>query len=547
MDFVNNANDNAIESLNDNKDCTENDKTPGFQSSANKNKKIHDVLYGYIEITPLMSRIIDTPEFQRLRDIKQLGPVHFVFPSATHTRFEHSIGVSYLAQKMCESIVKNYSDCKNNDKPVLNDRDIELYRIAALIHDIGHGPYSHLYDDNIVKNGVHHEERGIMIFKQMVKRYNLSLTQEEEKTIINYVDPPKDCVNCWRYQIIANKFNGIDVDKLDYIQRDCYHLGLKYACDFSRIIEMVNVKQILDRNNDTNNNAIVLSWPEKIKYDIYSMFSTRYRLHKQIYEHHAVKSYEPYIVNILKKITSEFNIQDSKNNNESDLKKFLTLTDSTVHSQLYNLSKLEHYKKFNEFPINRFNKPKLIGEIIGNKKDEQNIMDDLNKFIEKSKEQINQIVINIGEGCSSSRTSSNESFSDIMLNKVFNIKFTATRSLIGFSSSENGINPLQNVYCYGKKNYSLTKEQYNKSSVGDDFCYPNNMNSSFIIPPREFQELICRVYLKIDYDSYEFNMMNVFGENKFDKYNENAFSDIVFLKELLVDGIKENFSKSFYK
>ena len=178
------------------------------------------------------------------------------------------------------------------------------------------------------------------------------------------------------------------MDKLDYIQRDCYHLGLKYDYDFTRIIEMVNVKQILDRNNDANNNAIVLSWPEKIKYDIYSMFSTRYRLHKQIYEHHTVKSYEPYIVNILKKITSEFNIQDSKNNNETDLKKFLTLTDSTVHYQLYNMSKLEHYKKFNEFPINRFNMPKFIGEIVGNKNDEQNILDDLCEFIEKSEKTI---------------------------------------------------------------------------------------------------------------------------------------------------------------
>ena len=98
---------------------------------------------------------------------------------------------------------------KNNDKPVLNDRDIELYRIAALIHDIGHGPYSHLYDDNIVKNGVHHEERGIKIFKQMVKRYNLSLTQEEEKTIINksYLPCPS-CSNGKLYLKKPKRING---------------------------------------------------------------------------------------------------------------------------------------------------------------------------------------------------------------------------------------------------------------------------------------------------------------------------------------------------
>ena len=520
MDFVNNADKNGSENI----------ENPQFWNWTNKNKKIYDVLHGYIEITPLMSRIIDTPEFQRLRDIKQLGTVHFVFPSATHTRFEHSIGVSYLAQKMCESIVKNYSHCKNNDKPVLNERDIELYRIAALIHDIGHGPYSHLYDDNIVKNGVHHEERGIKIFKQMVKRYNLPLTPREERTIINYVDPPYDLSLDWRYQIIANKFNGIDVDKLDYIQRDCYHLGLKYACDFSRIIEMVNVKQISQKIWSANYNAIVLSWPEKIKYDIYSMFSSRYRLHKQIYEHHTVKSYEPYITLILKKITSEFNIPESKNNHKYDLTKFLSLTDSTVHSQLYNMSKLEHYKKFNVFPINRFNMPKFIGEIVGNKNDEQNILDDLCEFIEKSEKTIKDKLSNMGGN----------------LSETFNVEFRSTRSLIGFSSSENGINPLTNVYCYGKKNYSVPSD-YGKGWGSHGLCYPPNMNSSFIIPPSEFQELICRVYLKIDYDSHALDMVErgIIEENKFEELYDSFFYKLETIKQKLENEIKEDFSKSF--
>ena len=108
-------------------------------------KTIFCPIHGHITITPLMQSVIDTPEFQRLRDLKQLGTTYFVFPSATHTRFEHSLGVSYLAGVMGESLQKNQPELE------ITDREIELLRVAGLIHDIGHGPFSHLYDDYIIE------------------------------------------------------------------------------------------------------------------------------------------------------------------------------------------------------------------------------------------------------------------------------------------------------------------------------------------------------------------------------------------------------------
>ena len=128
-------------------------------------KEIYDPIHEFITITPHMRCIIDTPEFQRLRELKQLGATYFVFPSATHSRFAHSLGVSYLAGKMMESLKKNQKELQ------ITDRDIEITRIAGLIHDIGHGPFSHLYDNHIRYETEHaHEKRGCMLFRDMVKK-----------------------------------------------------------------------------------------------------------------------------------------------------------------------------------------------------------------------------------------------------------------------------------------------------------------------------------------------------------------------------------------
>ena len=101
--------------------------------------EIYDIIHGNIIISPLAKKIIDTEEFQRLRNIKQLGCCNFVFPSATHTRFEHSIGVYHLSCK--------YIDILNRKKVYYNETERKCITLAALIHDLGHGPYSHLFDE----------------------------------------------------------------------------------------------------------------------------------------------------------------------------------------------------------------------------------------------------------------------------------------------------------------------------------------------------------------------------------------------------------------
>ena len=151
-----------------------------------KVKKIYDTIHGFIPISENIQKIIDTPEFQRLRDLKQLGATNYVFPSATHTRFEHSIAVSYLGKTMIENIKKNQPELN------ISQRDIDLIEIAGLIHDIGHGPFSHLWDNYIIsKEEKDHEERGCEIFKNMIKKYKLGISEEEFGTICEIINPSK--------------------------------------------------------------------------------------------------------------------------------------------------------------------------------------------------------------------------------------------------------------------------------------------------------------------------------------------------------------------
>ena len=259
-------------------------------------RNINCPLYGFINITPRMGFIIDTPEFKRLHNLRQLGATYLVYPSANHTRFEHSLGVSHLAKKLLLSLKE-----KNPDKNI-TDELIELVQIAGLIHDIGHGPFSHLYDDYIIgENDMEHEERGIEIFKKMVKENTMPFTEDEVTFITSLINPNENAKNNWLFQIVANKYCSIDVDKIDYIQRDSYHLGFGLSEKYERLITMCDIKEF--------EGNMVLAWPDKLQDEIISLFETRYRLHKKVYCHHTVKSCEYIITDLLNNIIYNSNLE----------------------------------------------------------------------------------------------------------------------------------------------------------------------------------------------------------------------------------------------
>ena len=176
-------------------------------------KYVYDKIHGMIALTPLMLSFIDTPEFQRLRQIKQLGSSQFIFPTANHTRFEHSLGVSHLARTVGTHLK-------------LKKKEIELLALAGLLHDIGHGPLSHSFDQFLEENDIFksegtltkHENRSISIIQMMVKKYKIKLSKKDLEYIFKCIQPPPE-FRTYAHDIISGEY---DMDRFDYILRDSY-------------------------------------------------------------------------------------------------------------------------------------------------------------------------------------------------------------------------------------------------------------------------------------------------------------------------------------
>jgi len=285
-------------------------------------KIFNDCIHGIIEISPYAMKIINTTAFQRLRHIKQLSTCSYVFHNATHTRFEHSIGVAHLAKQTLYHFRSIQPELK------ISDKQIYLVEIAGLCHDIGHGPFSHAFDNDFLEkhpqfNKIHknyqtHEQRSIQILKKIW--YETSLCQDfnddDLDTIINMIDPKQEHNNHFLYNIVCNKHSGLDVDKFDYIMRDCKQLGLQYNFNCDRIIK---TSIIIDKK---------ICYPMKEAFNILEMYNLRYRLHKKIYNHNTTKAVEYMIVDIMHHLDKTYNFINMLNPENFD--KFLLLTDNII-------------------------------------------------------------------------------------------------------------------------------------------------------------------------------------------------------------------------
>ncbi len=183
---------------------------------------IKDPLYGYVAITPLEKNIIDTRVVQRLRRLRQLAGAEFVYPGANHTRFEHSLGAMHLAGLMAENITQD-------------EIEIQSLRLAALLHDIGHGPFSHIFEEILAKSGRNHED----ITTWLVQKSELADILRDGGLDPN--DLSQLAIGKWekKGRLYLNQVirSSVDVDKLDYIVRDSFHTGAEYgSVDVFRII-----------------------------------------------------------------------------------------------------------------------------------------------------------------------------------------------------------------------------------------------------------------------------------------------------------------------
>ncbi|NXU11443.1 SAMH1 triphosphohydrolase, partial [Pardalotus punctatus] len=283
----------------------------------------NDPIHGHIEIHPLLVRIIDTPQFQRLRYIKQLGGTYFVFPGASHNRFEHSLGVGYLAGCLVRTLKERQPELD------ITQRDILCVEIAGLCHDLGHGPFSHMFDGRFIplaRPGLKwkHETASVQMFEHLItsnkleevmKSYGLIL-EEDMLFIKEQIGGPIDenaCANSWPYrgrpkeksflyEIVANKKNGIDVDKWDYFARDCHHLGIPNNFDHKRLLVFPRVCEVKDQKH--------ICTRDKEAGNLYDMFHTRNCLHRRAYQHKTGNIIE-IITEALQKADKYFEIRGS--------------------------------------------------------------------------------------------------------------------------------------------------------------------------------------------------------------------------------------------
>jgi len=289
--------------------------------------KMHCDIHGDIHLHPVHRAIIDTPQFQRLRHTKQLGMASFVYATATHTRFEHCIGVSHLAERLLNNLMKNWhdQDCQTYElKKAITETDLLCVRTAALIHDLGHGPWSHAWDSSIVaeedrksKNDENpddplwtHEigsgklldhiletnEDVFSIFEKfsLNEPANLEFIKElisaEESAIEkNWPFKSRPETHAWLFEIVSNHRFGVDVDRLDYLMRDATKCGLEASCQnaTSRYIDDARI------NIHPETKRPIITVPEKDRTTLFSgVFSLRYNMHKKVYQHKTVKKIE---------------------------------------------------------------------------------------------------------------------------------------------------------------------------------------------------------------------------------------------------------------
>jgi len=304
-------------------------------------KIFQDDIHGPIELSLTSVKIIDTPEFQRLRNIKQLGSCYFVFPSASHNRFEHSIGTAHLARSLINEISKNQPELNITDEQKLN---IEL---AGLCHDLGHGPFSHIYDDVYLKTRIpdshpfrHHEHRSCAILEKINIEYEIGLSKENLSQIQRMIHPMRDeDKKNFLFQIVSNGKNGIDVDKFDYIARDTKALGIHYGFDHKRIFPYVKV---IDRE---------LCFCDKVIFNVFELFDTRYRLHKQVYNHPTAKRVDMMMELLFEQLDyflRPFSVPFENDN----LINFLKLTDSILDYPFLTMEENEHILKAREIVTN---------------------------------------------------------------------------------------------------------------------------------------------------------------------------------------------------
>ena len=273
--------------------------------------EIRDPVYGFIEFNEWEKKIIDHPVFQRLRRIRQVGLTSMIYPGTMHTRFEHSLGVMHLATKMFDNIVKI-----DENKRLLKDelgygegvfeRDRQLIRIAALLHDVGHAPFSHASEELFPLNPqtnkhFKHEDYTAAIIKgplrEVIEDNNYNITADEVSDLIEG-NPKKLRKRVFWKLLISSQ---LDADRGDYLLRDSLHCGVKYG-----VYDVERLLVTLALGKDPESEDIILGVKEGGWHVAESLIIARYQMFTQVYYHKTRRAYDYMLKEALKETIGEY-------------------------------------------------------------------------------------------------------------------------------------------------------------------------------------------------------------------------------------------------
>ncbi len=271
---------------------------------------IIDPIHSFIRVANAERRLVDHPIFQRLRWIKQLSSAYLVYPGAQHTRFGHSLGVMHIAGQAAGSLM---------EKGLIKESQREELRLAGLLHDIGHGPFSHHFEEVMrEKGGPTHEEIGAQIIKETEIGDILSEYGYDKRKIARLA------VGMHRTPFMNEILSGaLSADMMDYLLRDAYHTGAEHAkIDHQRITRSLNVYRRR------------LALESSAAYSLESMMHSRYQMFRAVYYHKTVRAAEIILLEAIRLA------DDSLDFTSPRLADYLQLTDDAV---LVSLMEFEEY------------------------------------------------------------------------------------------------------------------------------------------------------------------------------------------------------------
>ena len=269
--------------------------------------RIRDAIHGFIRFDEREKSVIDSPEFQRLRRVKQLATTHYVYPGAMHTRFEHSLGVMELVTRMFYSLKRNSTPSVWTERVVKSleamglgeEGALRAIRLAALLHDIGHPPFSHAAEGLFPKD-IRHEHVSVAVVRSMQNRINAAFGPRMTEWVIQLIHPdPSQCSVELRF--LRTLISGqLDADRCDYLLRDSHHCGVTYGTyDLDRLLDSIMVVEDPD-------GAVALAIDRGGVHVVESLILARYYMFSQVYFHRTRRLFDYYLGQFMSRVMPRF-------------------------------------------------------------------------------------------------------------------------------------------------------------------------------------------------------------------------------------------------